>query len=95
MFFPVVVTYSFDKETPVWLFDKESDALAEIRKQFNEELRIALDKNECPPYDNIEYEISHDGTYAVIKEYFYDHTDVTEWRLGDARDPKNCPARNN
>lgn len=80
---PMVVTYSFDAETPVWLFDTEEEAVAEIKKQYEEELQIAKDNWGNNIY--IEHNISKDGCYAEIKEFFSDHTDVTKWSVGDIK----------
>ena len=80
---PMVVTYSFDGEIPVWLFDTEEEAIAEIKKQYEEELQVA--KDNWGDNINIEHFITEDGCCAEIKEFFLDHTDVTTWSVGDIK----------
>lgn len=80
---PMVVHYNFDGEVPVWLFDTEEEAVAELKKQFEAELREA--NNLWGGDIKIESRISENGKYAEIKEYFNDHTDTTEWAIGDIK----------
>ena len=80
---PMVVTYSFDADVPVWLFDSEKEAAAEIKKQYEEELQIA--KENWGDSVHIEHRISEDGSHAEIKEFFSDRTDVTTWTVGDIK----------
>lgn len=77
----MVVHYSFDQEVPVWLYDTEEEAVAELRKQFKTELHEAKWNDSI----RIESYISDDGFYAVIKEYFDTHTDLTEWTIGNIK----------
>ena len=43
--YALVTHYSFDSETPVWLFDTPEEASAELKKQFEEEVRIETEEN--------------------------------------------------
>ena len=42
---PVVTTYSFDRETPVKLFESDKEAEEYLRKMYEEELRIDREEN--------------------------------------------------
>ena len=82
----VIVKYSFDNSTPVYLFDTEEDAAAEIRKQFNEEVRIDTEENGYVIGDNMDIEINDDGSYAKIVNHTpYDGDAITEWCMEDVR----------
>ena len=85
--YPLVTHYSFDAEVPVWLFDTEEEAIAELRRQFEEEKRIELEENERTEGEDIFFKISDDGTYASITHIIGDNEpdDVTEWTLGNLK----------
>lgn len=75
---PVVTTYSFDRETPVKLFESDKEAEEYLRKIYEEELRIDREEN---GYDT-EGMIENDGSYAKIINHFPDRDDITEFRIG-------------
>jgi len=50
--YALVVIHSFDSEMPVMVFDTYKQACAELKKQYEEELKIQQEKNE----NEIEYE---------------------------------------
>lgn len=75
---PVVTTYSFDRETPVKLFESDKEAEEYLRKMYEEELRIDREEN---GYDT-EGMIEDDGSYAKIINHFPDRDDITEFRIG-------------
>ena len=79
----VVVSYSFDTEKPVWIFDTEQEAITCIKKQFEEEKRIEIEENERELGTDFNCFIDEDGYYARIEVYFGDEVDVTEWTIGD------------
>lgn len=82
----VVVSYSFDGERPVWFFDTEEEAIAEICKQFEEEKRIQVEENGHVPGVDIICHIDESGDYAKIVIYFEnDVADVMEWTIGDIK----------
>jgi len=85
--YPLVVHYSFDSEVPVWLFDTEEEAVAELRRQFEEEKRIELEENEKIEGENVFFKISDDGTYAAIIRVVVGNepNDVTEWTVGNLK----------
>ena len=83
--FPVVVHYSFDSEVPVWLFDTEKDACDEIKRQFDEEVRIDTEENGHEIGSDMEIEIADDNSYAKITIWYDTEESVTEWSLGDLR----------
>lgn len=76
--YAVVFTYSFDSETPIYLFETEEEAIKFLRDSFKEEVRIDTEENEwiC------ESEIDPDGRYAKITNHFYNGDDITEFHLG-------------
>ena len=75
----VIFTYSFDNETPVFLFKTEKEALAFLKRSYIEEVRIDKEENgwDCHHF------IEEDGRYAEIKNIFYDHEDITRFHLGE------------
>ena len=81
----VVVSYSFDREKSVWFFDTEEEAIACIRKQFEEEKRIQIEENEHELGNDIRCTIDDDGYYARIEIDFEDSVDVMEWAIGDIK----------
>ncbi len=83
--FPVVVHYSFDCEVPVYLFDNEDDACKEIRRQFEEEIRIEKEENKLTPVSDFVTNHSDDYSWAMIKVYGNDEDAVTEWTLGNLK----------
>lgn len=79
----VVVSYDFDIEKPVWFFDTEEEAIAEIRKQFEEEKRIQIEENGHVLEKDLYCYIDESGHYAKISiDYFEDESDVMEWTIG-------------
>lgn len=78
MKFAVIFTYSFDPYIPVFLFEKEEDAVAFLRSSYREELRIDREENGWRSYG----ELDADGWYAKIVCEFSDCEDVTEFRIG-------------
>lgn len=73
-----VATYSFDDDTAVYLFEKEEDAVAMLRKTFEDECRSDAENG----YENETY-IREDGWYASIRNYRRDGSeDLTEYRVG-------------
>ena len=80
---PVVVRYSFDTDTPVWLFDSEEEALAFLKKDFENECRIDTEENGRVIGEDMETCINEDEGYAKITHIIDgDHNDVTEWFIG-------------
>lgn len=76
--FAVVFTYSFDKETPVYLFNTKDEAKKFLNESYKEELRIDSEENGWMVDGNIDEDLE----YAKIVDYFPDHDDITEFRLG-------------
>lgn len=94
---PVVIRYSFDKETPVLLFDTEEDATQYIREDFQRECDIDTKENGHIIGDDMEVQIEDDGSYAKIinKSNRPDVDDaVTEWFIGTIRNPSEITAKN-
>ena len=78
MKYAVVTTYSFDPEILVRLFHSEEAAVAYVKKQVAEELRIETEENGW----DAEAEISDDGWTATITTHFYeDQDDVTVFAI--------------
>ena len=82
--YAVIITYSFDDETPVALFENREEAVEFIRKTSKREYDI--DVNENGWGEITEYEIDHLGEYAKIVNHFDDNDDITEWRFGTIYD---------
>ena len=81
--YALVVHYSFDSETPVYLFDTVEEAQEELRKQFEEEKRIDTEENGW----NVEEDIDPEGMWASLTNSWDDGSqpDVTEWSIGYVR----------
>ena len=76
---PVIVRYSFDTDTPVWLFDSEEEALNFLKKDFENECRIDTEENGHVIGEDMETYINEDEGYAKITNIIdKDHKDVTE-----------------
>ena len=78
----VVVSYSFDVEKPLWIFDTEEEAINCIRKQFEEEKIIDIEENGHVLNEDYRCFINDDGDYARIEIDFKDEVNVTEWTIG-------------
>lgn len=75
----VVVTFSFDTEVSVILFDTQRQALDFIKLDVVDEWRIDTEEN---GWDS-EYVIFEDEARAVLTTHFADRDDITEWRIAD------------
>ncbi len=82
---PLVTTYSFDQDTPVFFYDTQEEAAAELKRQFNEELRIQTEENGHVEGADLETKVSDDWFYASITIYYDDQKDVIEWSVGDLK----------
>lgn len=84
----LITHYSFDPEVPAWIFDSVEEAKAEMKKQFNDELKCekeALDEGESVTTD-----VADDWTWASITKAGYDYAgeyyaDVIEWTIANVR----------
>ena len=77
--YAVVITYNFDKTTPVLLCKTIEDAKIKLKEQFLHELEVDLMENEW----DTETTIDSNSEYAKIVNHFPDHDDITEYRIGD------------
>ena len=82
--YAVIVTFSFDDQVSVLLFETQEEALNFIKKDILEEYRIDVDEN---GWDS-EYAIFEDEGRAVLTTHWRDVDDVTEWRIGTVYDHK-------
>lgn len=76
--YAVVVTFSFDSQVSVLLFNTWDDALAFIKKDVEEEYRIDTEENGW----DAEYEIFETDGRAVLTTHFKDGDYVVEWKIG-------------
>ena len=81
-YIPLVTHYSFDSDVPVQLFDNQQEACAELKKQFEEELRIQIEEQEHVEGEDLGVKKSDDRTYASISIDFENTNDVIEWSIG-------------
>ena len=81
----LVTTYSFDNFTPVWLFDTWEEAIAEMKRQFDKEIRIEVKENEKEQGLDFETEFNEQEGYAKIINFCEREPkdDITEWRIGE------------
>ncbi len=89
--FPVIVRYSFDSDTPVYLFDSKKEALEFLKKDFENEIKIDNESGDLTDKNYRTY-ISESGTYASITKGAYNNPTyedaVTEWFLGHIDTPR-------
>ncbi len=81
--YALIVTYSFDEEVPVFLFDTEEEAQNALKEMATKEHLIDKDNG----WDT-ELKFSESGNYAQITNHFMDRTDVTKFYVGDIKDCK-------
>ncbi len=79
MNYAVIFSYSFDDDIAVYLFETINEATDLLVKSYKEELRIDIEENDW--YS--EGVLADDHYSASITTYFSDHTDVTEFRIGN------------
>lgn len=79
---PMVVTYSFDSQVNVYLFNSEEELWAEIMKQIKEEVKINIEEREMEEGTDFKQIIDENNLYARLEEYLGDETDITEWSVG-------------
>ncbi len=76
--YAVVVTFSFDPQVSVMLFEEWDKAMAFIKEDVVREFLIDTQENE---WDS-EYAIYEDEGRAVLTTHFADRDDIVEWRIG-------------
>lgn len=76
--YAVVVTYSFDPEVFVKLFENLDDAKNYLETDWRRELTIDTEEN---GWDS-DFYISEDRDYAKITNHFADRDDETIWQIG-------------
>lgn len=76
--YAVVVTFSFDSQVSVLLFEDWAQALEFIKADILDEYRIDTQEN---GWDS-EYAIFEEEGRAVLTTHFADRDDVVEWRIG-------------
>ena len=80
--YAVVVTFSFDPQVSVLLFDTWEEAMSFIKKDILEEYNTDLENG----WDT-EMAIFENEGRAILTNHFHDKDDITEWRIGDIFDP--------
>lgn len=83
--YALVMHYSFDHETSIWLFNSPEKASTELKKQFEEEVRIETEENGHVIGEDMEINTSEDWKWASITIYWDENKDVTEWSIGYVR----------
>ncbi len=84
-FVPLAIHYSFDSEVPVYLFDTEEKAKAELKAQFEKELKIQTEENGHVLGEDIETAYDESGTWASITIFWDENKDVMEWTIGSLK----------
>ena len=79
MKYAVIVTYSFDWHTPVWLFKTMEEAKNFLKQSAQNEFRIDTEEDGWKAF----LEFDNDEEYAKISVYFNDDTYITEFRIGE------------
>ena len=75
----VVVTFSWDPQISVMVFDKQEDAWEFIKEDVSREHMLDTQEN---GFDS-EYVIFEDENRAILTVHGRDEDHVTEWRIGD------------
>ena len=79
----VVVTFSYDTQVSVLLFDNEDEAWGFIKNDILEEYTIDTHEN---GWDS-EYAIFENERRAVLTTHFADRDDIVKWRIGTVYEP--------
>lgn len=86
--FVLTTYYSFDSDMPVWMFATEEEARAELKRQFDEELRIQTEENEHVLGEDLETAYTDEWDFASISIDFENTKDVMEWKVSQVRTDK-------
>lgn len=86
--FVLTTHYSFDSDMPVWMFTTEEEARAELKRQFDEELRIQTEENGHVQGADLEIFCNDDWVFASISIDSEFTRDVTEWNVSQIRTDK-------
>ena len=81
MKYAVIITYSFDWDTPVFFFETFTEAKNFLLTSAEKEFNIDSKENNW----NSELIFDNDNCYAKIINHFLDRDDITEMRIGDIR----------
>lgn len=82
--YAVVVTYSFDSQVSVILFNNQKNALNFVKRDVEREMHIDTYENGW----DTELSVNEDGSHVILTAHFDDHDDITEWRLGELFDER-------
>lgn len=77
----VIITYSFDPDIPVFLFENEKEAWDFLSSMAKKEYEIDTKENGW----NSELFLDEESSFAKITTHFFDRDDVTEMRIADIR----------
>lgn len=81
------VYHSFDSEAPVYLFASEEEAIAELKKQVDDEIRIETEESGRVLGTDIFVTRADDYSFAQIRTITPDgEEDFTEWNIGQIID---------
>ena len=81
------VYHSFDSEAPVYLFSSEEEAIAELKKQVEDEIRIETEEAGHVLGEDIFLTRANDYSFAQIRIITPDGEEsLTEWTLGQIID---------
>ncbi len=81
------VYHSFDSEAPVYLFSSEEEAVAELKKQVEDEIRIETEEAGHVLGEDIFLTRANDYSFAQIRIITPDGEEsLTEWNLGQIID---------
>ena len=79
----VVVTFSYDTQVSVLLFDTWPEAMDFIKHDVVDEYNIDTQENGWTS----EYTIDENEGRAILTTHFSDRDDIVEWRIGDIYEP--------
>lgn len=79
--YALTVNYSFDTSVPVWIFPTYEEACAELKRQFEEEVRIVTEENEWG--EQLSTEHWEDFGWAMLAVDWWDSRDVTTWTVSE------------
>lgn len=90
--FVLITRYFFDSDMSVWLFATEEEAKAELKRQFEEELRVQTEENKHVAGKDLETEYTDEWDFASITTYTgsaWNATEnETEWKVSQVRTDK-------
>lgn len=88
----VSVYYSFDQESPLYVFDTEAEAIQFVKNEYKHKLNVERQElgmgfDDADDEFGLFPKISEDGTFARIEQYKNGDMEFTEWNVTTLNNP--------